>query len=283
MERLERNQYMNKELLSVQEAPFFENDKHVDPQGIETWSARDICQRFGYDSWEAFEKVIHKARAASDLKNIDPRTQFRDSTKLIGPYGSDYPAHDYELTRYACYLIAQHADLKNPRIAEAQIYFSLYTYQQEKLGGLTQDQQRLALRREISFDVQSLSRIAKKSGLNTRHFGSFHDAGYLGLYRLKHGTLKDQRGITSQSILDQIGPTELIINLVRITQAQEALGRALNKGFIPGDARTQETHNLVGARVRKAMVNIGGIFPEELPVYDHTKEVRKRHFQKINR
>lgn len=274
---------MSKELLPIPEVPFFENDKHVDPQGVETWSARDICQRFGYDNWDAFEKVIRMAQAKSNLKDIDPRTQFRESIRLVNARGEHSPVKDYELTRYACYLIAQHADPKNPRIAEAQIYFSLHTYRQEKLGGLNEDQQRLVLRGEISVDVTKLSRTAKRSGLNVRHFGSFHDEGYLGLYRMKHRALKSHRGITSESVLDQIGPTELVINILRITKTQEALHNALDRGYVPGDVRTQEAHNIVSSRVRKAMVDIGGIVPEELPVYDHTKEARKRHFQKINR
>jgi DNA-damage-inducible protein D len=275
---------MNKELLLIQEVPFFEKDKHVDPQGIETWSARDLCQKFGYQSWDAFEKVIRAAQTASDLRNIDPRTQFRESTRLGTTRGEHDSIKDYELTRYACYLIAQHADSKNPRIAEAQMYFSLHTYRQEKLSGLTPDEQHLQLRMEASLENKRLAKIAKASGLDERHYGSFHDEGYLGLYRMPLRILKQKRGIESrEGLLDRIGPLELTANILRISKTQEGLRDELAKSRIPGDARTQEIHNSVGARVRKAMEDIGGVLPENLPVTNGARDARRRNFEKISR
>ncbi len=105
---------MNK--VSKINAKLFDEIKQVDGSGIESWSARDLMPRLGYDRWENFEKVIGKAKKASDNSSIDSIGQFRDITKaLIRGNGARSTAKDYKLTRYACYLIAQNGDTTKPQ------------------------------------------------------------------------------------------------------------------------------------------------------------------------
>lgn len=77
-------------------------------------------------------------------------------------------------------------------------------------------------------------------------------------------------------ILDRAGATELAANLFRITQADEQLKAHLGEGKTIGEDRASHTHFVVGGKVRKAIKDIGGTMPEELPAEEHIAEIQKK-------
>ena len=58
-----------------------------------------------------------------------------------------------------------------------------------------------------------------------------------------------------------MGSTELIANLFRISQTEEKLIR----DNIQTEKEANKTHYKVGRKVRKAIADIGGTMPEDLP------------------
>ena len=64
-----------------------------------------------------------------------------------------------------------------------------------------------------------------------------------------------------EDILDNMGSEELAANLFRITQTESRL----KKDNIQGEKEANSTHYEVGKKVRKAIADIGGTMPEDLP------------------
>ncbi len=83
-----------------------------------------------YDHWKNFIKVIKKA--IESVKHSYPQKldHFAEVGKMIKiAEGTDKEAvreiRDYKLTRYACYLIAQNGDSRNPEMILASVELNL--------------------------------------------------------------------------------------------------------------------------------------------------------------
>ena len=89
----------------------FEDIKHIDENGVEFWYARELMIVLEYKQWRRFESVIEKAKIACENSGISSFEHFANVGKTIKmPKGAEKTIKDYELTRYACYLIAQNGD-----------------------------------------------------------------------------------------------------------------------------------------------------------------------------
>ena len=76
-----------------------------------------------------------------------------------------------------------------------------------------------------------------------------------------------------EEILDNMGSDELIANLFRISQTEQKL----RKDNIYTEHQANITHYEVGAKVRKAIEEIGGTMPEDLPTPKKSiKKLEKR-------
>ena len=119
--------------------------------GIEFWYARDLQSLLGYDRWENFINVIKKSKIACESTSYIVTDHFRDVTKMV-PIGSggERPTEDIQLTRYACYLVAQNGDSRKKPIAFAQTYFAVQTRKQEIIEQRLLDIVRVAAREKLS-------------------------------------------------------------------------------------------------------------------------------------
>ena len=218
----------------------FEDIKHIDEFGEEFWYARELMKVLQYSKWENFNKVIKKAMISCENSGISIKDCFPDLRKpIFSGKGKEEFIEEYKLTRYACYLIAQNGDSRKKVIALAQTYFAIQT-------------------RKGNY---SLNKAAKNAGV--KNFDKFHNSGYKGLYNGETADdIAKRKGLRyREEILDNMGSDELIANLFRISQTEQKL----RKDDIKGENKANSTHYEVGKKIRKAIADIGGTMPEELP------------------
>lgn len=89
--------------------------------------------------------------------------------------------------------------------------------------------------------------------------------------------VQKKKVIGKDDILDRAGTTELAANLFRITQTDEKI----RNDRIAGEKQANFTHFKVGRKVRKAIEDIGGVMPENLPPEKHIKELEKEKKKKL--
>lgn len=106
----------------------FDSIRRVNDAGVEVWSARDLMPMLGYEEWRKFDGAVDRARAACLNAGTDPKWNFVASAKVSA---SGPAAKDYDLTRYACYLVAMNGDPRKPEVAAAQAYFAIRTREAE--------------------------------------------------------------------------------------------------------------------------------------------------------
>ena len=112
--------------------PTFEELKRRNDHGAEYWSARDLQPLLGYSQWRRFEDAIDRARTSCEQSGNKAGHHFAGAGKMVVlGSGSQRAVDDYQLSRFACYLIAQNGDPRKPAIAQAQKYFAVQTRRQE--------------------------------------------------------------------------------------------------------------------------------------------------------
>ena len=111
---------------------------------------------------------------------------FPEVRKIVEAGVTTKPQKDYELSRYACYLIVQNGDPRKEVIALGQTYFAIQTYRQEvadHFNELDEDNRRLVVRGDIKQWNQMLAETAHNAGVITNEqLAIFQNAGYMGLY-----------------------------------------------------------------------------------------------------
>lgn len=246
----------------------FESIKHINEYGNEFWYARELQKALEYTEWRNFFKVIDKAITACKNSGNEVSNHFVEVNKTIDmPKSATKDIVDFELSRYACYLIVQNGDSRKKVIALGQTYFAVKTRQQELIENfddLSKDKKRLAIRNEMKTHNKSLAEAAKLAGISEpRDYAIFQNKGYQGLYGgLGRKEIHARKGLKkSQDILDHMGSTELAANLFRATQTDEKL----RKENVTGKEAANQTHYEVGKKVRQTIAELGGTMPEDLP------------------
>lgn len=230
------------------------------PNGPTHWRETDIREALGYHSSTGFDKAILRAKQTCLSLGIDIEDHFtRQSDGSI------------LLTRFGCYLVSMNGDTRKPQVAAAQAYFAAIaaTFQNhlQHADGID----RLLIREEITDGQKSLASTAKQHGVVNYPF--FQNAGYVGMYNMNLARLSELKGAKpGEMLIDRMGKEEMAAHLFRITQTDAKI----KKENIRGQHGLEEAARDVGKRVRKTMQENSGTSPENLPLAENVKDVRKK-------
>ena len=80
-----------------------------------------------------------------------------------------------------------------------------------------------------------------------------------------------------EDILDNMNEDELVANLFRINQTKQKLLR----DNVQGEKEAKDVHYEVGKKVRKAIADIGGMMPEDMPTPKKSLKVLEKEKKKL--
>lgn len=124
------------EVTGHESASPFDRIRQTRPDGSEFWSARDLQEVMNYVRWAGFKIPLERAMKAAENQGRDVERDFRRSVKI----SATKPFEDFELTRFAAYLVAMNGDPNKTQVAEAQAYFAVQTRVAETKPALTEDE-----------------------------------------------------------------------------------------------------------------------------------------------
>jgi DNA-damage-inducible protein D len=101
----------------------FDAMKRTRSDDSEFWSARQLMPDLGYTDWRNFVSSIDRAKAAATNQGLNVSDLFVDATEKT----AGRPREDFELARFACYLVAMNGDPRKREVAAAQAYFAIQT------------------------------------------------------------------------------------------------------------------------------------------------------------
>lgn len=97
--------------------------KRTDKTGNEFWSAREVMTLMGYAAWRNFETPLKRAMQAATNQHMSLEINFAGSRNIT----QTKPQEDFNLSRFACYLVAMNGDPNKAEVAAAQAYFAIQT------------------------------------------------------------------------------------------------------------------------------------------------------------
>lgn len=232
--------------------------------GMTYWPARWLMERLGYTTWSSFRKVIDRAIASSARANCPIHENFIHYEVIV----DGAVEADYKLSRFACLLIVNHADIRKPAVDELRTHLAQFTAVVIDAMRL----ERLEVRAHLTMGEIEMSSQATKAGVRAEDMPFFKDAGYRGLYNMSLAQIRERKGLApNKSLYDHAGLTELAANTFRVTQTAERL-KNIGQAGLP--AAKQVAHQ-VGKEVRDTMARSSGVRPEDLPIEDDLKKVSR--------
>jgi DNA-damage-inducible protein D len=253
--------------------------KQTTAEDIEFWSARDLQVVLGYKEWRNFHKVIKKAVISCKTSSEDSEEHFVEANKTPkskNQYGEvkGRAILDYNLTKHACYLVAQNGNPNKKSIALAQLYFATQARKQELHQQFLEDERRIEIRNQSKETNKIFNKTIFENGVHRTEIGKVHNKGNAVFFGGESTEkMKQILGIKGKNPLDdQLHPTlvsaRTFINSLSIDGTE-------NKG-LKGTKDIVLEHMSNNEIIRKVLTDKGTI-PEEMSSVEDIREVKKRY------
>jgi len=160
-----------------------------------------------------------------------------------------------------------------PRLSVESVEQPWQAHRMEQQDRLSADERRLELREKVATAFRTVGGVAKEAGLPRNKFPKFHNARYLDLYGMNSSDLKKKKGLKADdNPFDYEGPLELSANEFQMNMAADVI----KKEGVKGEHDVITKNRKIAEDVRVVMKQSGATMPENLPLAEPIKEVRKR-------
>lgn len=242
--------------------------------GVEYWMARDLMPYLGYERWESFQTVINRAMESCKSLNINIFDHFRKATKMVAiGSGAGRKVDDYQLTRYACYLIAQNGDPRKEEIAFAQSYFAVQTRKQELIEERIAYIERVEARGRLKESEKRLSKNIYERGVDDAGFSRIRSKGDTALFGgVTTKGMKERYRVKGNRPLADFLPT---LTVAAENLATEMTNYNVEENDLYGEGEITDEHVQNNTNIRK-MLGERGIKPEKLPPSEDIRKLERR-------
>jgi len=263
---------MKKELIQKLHKNF--EDCAHERDGVEYWQARELQELLGYAQWRRFEEVIERAKTACANAGQVVEDHFANAGKMVGiGSGTTREIDDLDLTRYACYLIAQNGDPRKDAIAFAMTYFAVQTRKQELIEARLAEWERIQAREKLTLSQKELSGVLYERGIDSQGFGRILSKGDAALFGgLTTQNMKDRLAVPEGRPLADFLPT---ITIKAKDFANEITNTQVKQQDLHGEPSITQEHIKNNRDVRKLLTD-RDIVPERLPAAEDVKKLERR-------